>query len=183
VPLITTLFKPSCAAKILATPLFKSVYDDKRIWRVENNGVYSVKSAYRLCVQELLDTSHLKMHGEWKLLWKIQCPPRVKNLLWRISRCCIPTRASLQQKGVNCTTNCALCNNNVEGSYHVFFNCPSSMNVWSICSFHPLIFPAMQNFQDASELIFYLLQQLNADDASLLACVMWSIWKQHNNLV
>jgi ribonuclease HI len=41
----------------------------------------------------------------------------------------------------------------------------------------------MQNFQDASELIFYLLQQLNADDASLLACVMWSIWKQRNNLV
>jgi hypothetical protein len=68
------------------------------------------RSAYRLCVQELLDTSHLKMHGEWKLIWKIQCPPRVKNLLWRICRRCIPTRASLQQKGVNCTTNCALCN-------------------------------------------------------------------------
>jgi hypothetical protein len=31
VPLITTLFEPSCAAKILATPLIKSVDDDKQI--------------------------------------------------------------------------------------------------------------------------------------------------------
>jgi hypothetical protein len=30
-------------------------------------------------------------------------------------------------------------------------------------------------------LVFYLLQHLTADDASLLACVMWSIWKQRNN--
>jgi hypothetical protein len=62
--------------------------------------------------------------------------------------------------------NCALCNNNVEDCYHVFFNFPI----------------ASHNFQDTLELVFYLMRQLNADDASLLACVMWSIWKQRNNL-
>ncbi|GAU30093.1 hypothetical protein TSUD_38890 [Trifolium subterraneum] len=96
VPLITTMFDPSCAVKIIATPLYKSVSDDKRIWRVENNGMYSVWNAYRLCVQELIDTSHLRMNGVWKLLWKIQAPPRVKNLLRRICRRCIPTPINLQ---------------------------------------------------------------------------------------
>jgi hypothetical protein len=52
VPLITTQFDPSCTVKILVIPSFKSFSDDKHIWRVENNGVYSVRSDYRLCVQD-----------------------------------------------------------------------------------------------------------------------------------
>jgi hypothetical protein len=183
VPLITMVFEPSCAAKIIATPLYKSVSDDKRFWRVENNGIYSVRSAYRLCVQELIDTSHLKMNGAWNLFWKIQVPPRVKNLLWRIFHRCIPTCINLQQKGVNCITTCALCNNNEEDSYHLFFNCPNSMNIWSMCNFNSLIISAMQNIHDAAELVFHLLEQLNAFDSSLLACVIWSIWNQRNNII
>jgi ribonuclease HI len=41
----------------------------------------------------------------------------------------------------------------------------------------------MQNIHDAAELVFHLLEQLNAFDSSLLACVIWSIWKQRNNII
>ncbi|CAJ2660552.1 unnamed protein product [Trifolium pratense] len=182
-PLITSIFEPNCVTKILDTPLYKSVVDDMRIWRVEKNGMYSVRSAYRLCVQELLDTSHLKVNGAWVLLWKIKVPPRVKNLLWRICRRCIPTRVNLRSRGVNCIDTCPLCNEHEEDSYHIFFDCPSSRNVWSMCTFYPIIVAAMQNGYDAAELIFHLLQQINEEDASLLACVIWSIWKQRNNII
>ncbi|KAK2355233.1 WEB family protein [Trifolium repens] len=59
VPLITSTFEPYSAAKILNTPLYSSVTEDRRLWRAEQNGEYSVRSAYRLCTQELIDTSHL----------------------------------------------------------------------------------------------------------------------------
>jgi hypothetical protein len=83
-PLISSLFEPNSVQKIVRTPLYSSVTDDKRIWHKEKDGMYSVKSAYRLCVQDLLDTSHLKMNGNWNLIWKLKAPPRVRNLLWRI---------------------------------------------------------------------------------------------------
>jgi hypothetical protein len=41
----------------------------------------------------------------------------------------------------------------------------------------------MQNIHDAAELVFHLLEHLNAFDSSLLACVIWSIWKQRNNII
>jgi hypothetical protein len=92
VPLITSTFEPYSAAKILNTPLYSSVTEDRRLWRAEQNGEYSVRSAYRLCTQELIDTSHLRMNGAWNLIWEIKIPAKVKNFIWRICRRCIPTR-------------------------------------------------------------------------------------------
>lgn len=39
------------------------VAEDKLVWKVKKNGVYSVKSAYRLCVEDLVDTPHLQRPG------------------------------------------------------------------------------------------------------------------------
>ncbi|KAK2427871.1 hypothetical protein QL285_026426 [Trifolium repens] len=103
-PLISSLFEPNSVQKIVRTPLYSSVTDDKRIWHKEKDGMYSVKSAYRLCVQDLLDTSHLKMNG-------------------------------------------------------------------------------LQHYAGVSELIFACLQQLNDNESALMACIIWSIWKQRNNRI
>ncbi|KAK2418379.1 hypothetical protein QL285_040582 [Trifolium repens] len=74
--IVLSLFDQPTADRILATPLYSSVTDDKRIWHGESNGDYSVKSAYRICVENL-DTSHLRVNGDWNLLWSIKAPPKV----------------------------------------------------------------------------------------------------------
>ena len=53
------------ADKIMSMPLVAHVQADRLIRKVEKNGRYSVKSAYRLCVEELIDSSHLRRHGNW----------------------------------------------------------------------------------------------------------------------
>ncbi|MCI47899.1 polynucleotidyl transferase ribonuclease H fold, partial [Trifolium medium] len=59
---ISSMFDQPLVARILAIPLYPSVTVDRHLWRGENKGEYSVKSAYRICVRELIDTSHLRVN-------------------------------------------------------------------------------------------------------------------------
>ena len=68
-PLIRHIFSHDIVAAILNTPLIFQVQQDKLIWKAERNGKYSVRSAYRLCVEELIDTSHLRRPGYWSGIW------------------------------------------------------------------------------------------------------------------
>ncbi|PNX97052.1 cytochrome p450 [Trifolium pratense] len=48
--------------------------------------------------------------GNWHQIWRAKIPPKVKNLLWRIGRNALPTRARLNSRGVQCPEHCAVCN-------------------------------------------------------------------------
>jgi len=168
---------------IVATPLYPSVREDRLIWKKENNGEYLVCSAYRLCMNELLDTSHFKGEGAWDLVWKLKVPPRVKNLIWRICRNYLLTRKRLRDKGVNCTTACAFCSLEEEDSMHLLFKCAGSINIWSMWNAYYSVNHILDGYQDIKEVIFKTLQVLQQEDASLFGCIIWSIWKQRNNKI
>ncbi|KAK2362141.1 hypothetical protein QL285_087230 [Trifolium repens] len=180
---VLSMFDHTTAARILATPLYPMVTDDRRIWHGESNGDYSVKSAYRICVNELIDTSHLRVNGCWNLIWTLQAPPKVKKILWRICRRCVPTRVRLRDKGVDCQQICALCNCDEEDNMHLFLKCPSSKNVWSMTSFSQVVSNVVDNAAEAHTAIFNILQQLSKEDKAVFACILWSIWKQRNNQI
>jgi hypothetical protein len=51
---ILSMFDQHLVARILTTPLYSSVTDDRRIWYGESKEEYFVKSAYIICVQGLI---------------------------------------------------------------------------------------------------------------------------------
>jgi len=61
--LIRSLFDAQTAQLILNTSLQPLVLEDKMIWKGERSGKYYVKSAYRLCVTEIEDNSHMHVNG------------------------------------------------------------------------------------------------------------------------
>jgi hypothetical protein len=79
-PFLQSIFDHHVVENIVNTLLYPSVTEDRLIWKKENHGEYSVRSAYRFCVQELLDTSHFKVQGSWNLISKLKIPPKVKTL-------------------------------------------------------------------------------------------------------
>jgi len=100
--LVRHLFVDETAHQILNTLLHQQVQTDKIIWKAEKNGRYYVKSAYRICVEEVINNDHLRRPGYWSGIWKLKVPPKVKNLIWRICRDCFPTRVKLRSRGINC---------------------------------------------------------------------------------
>jgi hypothetical protein len=99
--LINYYFDNDTVQEIFRTPLFHQVEEDDMVWKAEKNGQYSVRSAYRLCIEDVADNSHLHRIGSWDNIWRLKVPPKVKNLIWRICRGCLPTRARLLDKGEN----------------------------------------------------------------------------------
>jgi ribonuclease HI len=179
-PLIRQVFSTDIADAILHTPLFEQVTNDRLIWKAEKNGCYSVRSAYRLCVEELIDVSHLHRPGNWKSIWRLKLPPKVKHLLWRMCRGCLPTRVRLQDKGVSCPTQCASCDSNFEDLNHLLFECPFSIQVWQSAGIWFDIQNAAIHTDSAVNFIFYLLENLTPDIQQRFGTICWSLWKHRN---
>jgi hypothetical protein len=59
---------------------------------MERNGMYTVKTGYKLAMMELLHTDWFHVEGGWNRIWKANSPHKARNLLWRICRGCVPTR-------------------------------------------------------------------------------------------
>ena len=131
-PVVQQVFSEDLASKILNTPLFEQVQHDRMIWKAKKNGRYSMRSAYWFYVTELVDLSHLYHLGYWSGIWKLKSPPKVKNLIWRMCRGCLPTRARLIDKGVKCPTQFVSYDSNHEDLAHIFFECPFAVRVWSM---------------------------------------------------
>lgn len=92
---------------------------DSRIWHFSKNGIYMVKSGYRIAM-EFLEQNPEPVAGDWRKLWALHVPPKVKNFQWRACRECLPTRLNLQRKGIGTTSLCAMCNIDLENNWHVF---------------------------------------------------------------
>lgn len=67
-------------------------------------GDYSIRTAYKIFMNTILDDEQLRVDGSWSLIWNVQFPPRVKVFLWRACRDCLPVRTRLHTKGVECSS-------------------------------------------------------------------------------
>ncbi|CAN1127826.1 Uncharacterized mitochondrial protein AtMg00310 [Linum perenne] len=66
------------------------------IWPFSKNGVYTVKSGYRLLTETLTNSAHLHTLDNWQALWRLQMLPKMRMMAWRLAREVVPTRDMLQ---------------------------------------------------------------------------------------
>jgi hypothetical protein len=113
-------------------------------------------------------------------IWRLKVPPKVKNLVWRMCRGCLPTRIRLHDKGVHCPTDCVNCDSGQEDFAHLFFACPFAIQVWTRASLWTDIDFAVATAHTAEEAIFSLLQNLSTVRAKHMVMLLWSLWKCRN---
>jgi len=162
--------------------LYIPLNEDRLIWRKEKNGEYSVRSAYHLCMNELLDTSHSKKQGSWQLLWNLKAPPKFKKLLWHICRNCLPTKWEFETRGLIVL---------LSALYIILRRITfiSSLDVQTASIFGAcgMLFPLSAAYLIRIMILVLLysmfLQVLAADGVALFGCLLWSIWKQRNNKI
>jgi hypothetical protein len=98
--LVTQTFHPDDVKCILAIPLVQGM-DNILAWHFDPKGSFSVKSAYKVCIdQESYGSSNgITVHHPivgtslpWHIIWKLQCPNKVRGFAWRLAHNSLPLK-------------------------------------------------------------------------------------------
>ncbi|XP_071699188.1 uncharacterized protein [Rutidosis leptorrhynchoides] len=99
--------------------------DDRWLYSLSNDGLYTVKSAREGIDQVALPSSHVKT------IWFKFLPRKVNIFLWRLRLDSLPVRWNLSAKGIEINSIvCPVCNNGVETRDHLFFDCSVVKDLW-----------------------------------------------------
>ncbi|XVF08796.1 hypothetical protein REPUB_Repub07fG0034100 [Reevesia pubescens] len=99
--------------------------EDTIYWRLDADGDFSVKSAYKC---QLLKYDQCSF--SWDSIWDMKCPPKIKMLLWKILHGVLPTKTFLAHRNISSEIDCPRCSNSEETTLHVLRDCPNAKMVW-----------------------------------------------------
>ncbi|CAN1155874.1 Putative ribonuclease H protein At1g65750 [Linum perenne] len=148
---LLSLFSPDTVRQIMTIPIGPPNFPDRWVWHPDNKGRFSVKSCYRTLRSE--DGSHNAK--EWKWLWHLSIPPKVRFFMWRLCNNALPSLTNLAVRNCTSTTTCPRCTTDEEDLHHIIFDCPHSSILWS-----------------------------QSEDTSISAAICaWTVWKSRNDKV
>ena len=130
-------FLPHGASLIKAIPLSFDDCVDVITWPSNSDGVFSVRSGYRLLLDterneqpRSMDLTILKRF--WKGIWNLKVPNRVKNLIWRAGSDSLPSKSNLRKRKVPIDATCSNCGLEPDTTVHAIWSCPSLIQVWNV---------------------------------------------------
>ncbi|KAK2649080.1 hypothetical protein Ddye_016569 [Dipteronia dyeriana] len=107
-------------------------------WHFERNDVYSVKSGYRLALNEklkVLVSNSLMIRKWWNFLWSLHLPPKIELFVLRVCLNAIPSMANLWKRKMVAHPRYDRCGSELETTGHVLFWCGEAKKVWGASRF------------------------------------------------
>ena len=111
-----------------AVPDIRAQETDTWCWSLTKTGDFTFSSVWNL----------VRDHGEkfpfFNLIWYPNHSPKMSLCLLRALKVKLPTRSFLKSHNIiDRTDTCTLCNQSSESLQHLFFDCPFSSYIWSLC--------------------------------------------------
>ena len=103
--------------------------DDVLIWKLESNGVYSVRSMYAMINFRGISQVHIPD------MWKIHVPPNIHIFLWLLAHNKLLVRENLVKRQHFNDLSCLFCSEG-ENINHLFFECVVAKYIWGLVSEH-----------------------------------------------
>ncbi|KAK3183220.1 hypothetical protein Dsin_030506 [Dipteronia sinensis] len=127
-------------------------------------------------------TSEMRKTGfDWKSIWNLNLPTKIKIFLWRSLREWLPTQVNLARRNILVGGLCSVCCNSLETAVHALWGCSRLKKVWNR-------YDLLRGVNFASSLCFQdffssCTQNLGKKDLKLLCVVLWHVWFLRNQLV
>jgi len=164
----------------ISRTIVKRQEPDIRVWGINDEGCFSVKSAY---ASRRGDGTCI---AAFDLLWKAKAFPSVLTTAWRSLLDRLPTKECLSKRGVTMeSTSCVFCHSKVKSSQHLFLECDVVVRVWDLCHRWINILSVQHNALQNHFNSFTLTQVSNKQEMvwkGIWAAIVRSVW-EHRNLV
>ncbi|KAK4390441.1 hypothetical protein Sango_2107400 [Sesamum angolense] len=112
---------------------------NKLVWHFDCNGLFSVKSAYKLATSATNSgPSSTNMSflsdgaASWRFVWGSLVVPNVQLFTWRCCANAIPTLDNLRCKGVDVDGGCPNCGEETEDLHHALHSSSFARLVWAL---------------------------------------------------
>ena len=187
--LVRSIFLPLEAETILSILISSMNPTDSQVWAKTSNGIFSVKSAYKVAIRYLevskgiegrlgcSDTS--KMEVIWKLIWSLKCPNKVKHFFWRACKNALPIKQCLMHRKVVKEDKCDLCGE-CESSGHILWGCKVAKEAWSETSFK--LDRLDRPPKDFLDVVWLLMASSSEKDWVKFVVTAWLLWNNRNSV-
>lgn len=120
-------------------------------------------------------------HNQWKRIWNMTGPPKMKHFLWRACKGSLPVNVERHCRHWTDNPTCSRCNSADETVLHALLKCPSMNAVWST-------YPAMSLLNHAptssfNECLEWLWSHATQDERDSALSLMWAAWFVRNKQV
>jgi hypothetical protein len=117
---------------------------------------------------------------EWKSLWKIKAPGKLKINLWHLAHDCLPSGAQLHRRQIPANDACVFCGRD-EDVEHVFLQCTFAREVWHKVKETFSFRLVRRDFMSPKMWLFAYLSRATDLEATVLAVGCWHIWNARND--
>ncbi|XP_050237967.1 uncharacterized protein LOC126687449 [Mercurialis annua] len=188
--LVSRLFIEQDAQDILAIPIPYSHVADRLVWDFTRDGSYTVKSGYYQELGQDDNGAHypgsvpVMKKSEWKILWKIQIPNKIRIFLWKLFHKGIPVAENLNFR-VKTTLLCPH-GQERETITHMLFHCEFARRVWFLSDLHIHSEHIQHHLFEVIWSNFIASLPSHEDRERFLAIFSfyaWSIWKARNSKI
>jgi hypothetical protein len=187
---VHAFFHEELAERILQIPISRHGGADFVSWPHDKFGNYTVKSAYLLArtgsfFARQADEGHGagsdrdREEKNWKALWSINAPGKMKVVLWRLVHDCLPTGHQLQHRHIPADGSCVFCGQH-ERVVHLFLLCPFARSVWDAVKQQFPIQLHRKDIAHARQWVFDFLQREKGSNATVMVVTCWHIWQPRN---
>lgn len=176
---VQQLFTTDDAKAILATRVPQQDVSDRIAWSRTTNGVYTVKTGYRLWCDRNVASSTVPQSQGWSKIWRLTIPHKMKIFLWRFCRNNLPVRNRLKARGVNVPIICPMCSVDIEHLLHIFFDCQFAR----CCSQQVDLDFDMSDVFAAPEWLLHKLSGSSQEELVKICTVLYGIWVWRNKKV
>nr|XP_027093548.1 uncharacterized protein LOC113713943 [Coffea arabica] len=178
---------------ILSIPISLVDREDNNFWIHNSNGLYSVRSAYRVLTEEPkafeqelrgpASTSwSIQSQKIWKYLWKLNIKHKVKLFLWKCLNQALPVRHLIHSRTQQGDPICRVCGEECETVEHALLNCNHVKLVWRMATIQ---WEGITNLQGCFGSWWTAVMEARSrsegdEHISLTANILWQIWKSRN---
>lgn len=174
-------------ALITQVPVGSPNSNDAPYWFFSPNGRFTVRSCYYNILNVKGGTaistsgaSSAMSHSDWKWLWSLQLPPKVRTFLWRASNDILPVKVNLMRRRMGSDPFCPFCKTELEYTAHLFFECEVFKDLWRASPFNFSLPVQVTNF---SNWLHFVRTRTDSKGATLASVICWRIWYLRNQLV